>query len=320
MTRAAPAPRGTRARRPGGPADADATPALLDRRLGAWLLDHALLGVVGVVAFAAAAQGVAVATAAAIAVVAVLLVWVLLAVDLGRTGATPGRRVVGVRVLDADTGRPLGVPRGLLRSTLLLPAVVPTAGAGATLLAWSAAGDTRRRAWHDRLVGSLAVDVRAARPAAAAQPTVITAPVPAPPEPPVDEPSVDEPPTVDLGRLGLAARVERHTRPWRLLVDTGEDIVLGSRTLLGRAPAPRADEPGGRLVALPSDDLSLATTHAVLEVAHDGVLTVADRGSAEGTYVVRGHAARRVAAEPLALEDGDVLRCGDRAMRVRRTG
>ena len=60
-----------------------------------------------------------------------------------------------------------------------------------------------------------------------------------------------------------------------------------------------------RLVTLPSDDMSLSKTHAQFQVVPDGALVVMDRGSTNGSILVRegveqaaggrqaGHAARR---------------------------
>ncbi len=79
--------------------------------------------------------------------------------DGSRRGQTLGKMALGIAVRDGATGGQLGAGRALGRRfvyeflylLLLLPGV---------LNALSPLWDTRRQAWHDKLVGSLVVDVR----------------------------------------------------------------------------------------------------------------------------------------------------------------
>lgn len=300
--------------------------ALLDRRLQAWIIDHLLLGL-PLAVLVAAGRPAGRATLLVAAAVLLAVVWVGAVAAVARTGTTPGRRLAGLRVVDADTGRPLGFGRALYRSVLLVPAVVPTLGIGAAVLAWTAISDPRRRAWQDRRTGSIVLDLRTPVAPVGAEPEPLPEPEPVPeavpdavsepaPEPEAAPPSGAGAP-LDPAPIDLTALTPTPSTGWRLLVDTGEDVAIEARTLVGRDPEPR-DEPVARCLALGSEDLSLSQTHAALEPTAGGGLVVSDRDSTNGTFVVRGDDAQRVGREPVPLREGDVLRCGDRAMRVRR--
>jgi len=47
------------------------------------------------------------------------------AFDGSQRGATPGKRLVGTRVVDAETGEPIGLGRGLLRRVVHFLGAVP---------------------------------------------------------------------------------------------------------------------------------------------------------------------------------------------------
>ena len=89
--------------------------------------------------------------------------------------------------------------------------------------------------------------------------------------------------------------------------------------IVGRRPEARAGEPVRQVVPLKSSDKSLSKTHAQFQVAPDGALVVMDRGSTNGSYVVRkGLSKTLTPGRPSTLLDGDVVRFGDRTMRVAR--
>ncbi len=68
---------------------------------------------------------------------------------------------------------------------------------------------------------------------------------------------------------------------------------------------------------LPSEDMSVSKTHAQFQVAADGVLVVMDRGSTNGSMLVRSGVARELPpGRPTTLLTGDVVRFGDRSMTV----
>ncbi len=66
--------------------------------------------------------------------------------------------------------------------------------------------------------------------------------------------------------------------------------------------------------------MSLSKTHAQFQVAPDGALVVMDRGSTNGSVVVRGRASPATCrpGKPTTLLGGDLVRFGDRTMTVTR--
>ncbi|MFL6130143.1 MAG: RDD family protein [Mycobacteriales bacterium] len=109
------------------------------------------------------------------------------------------------------------------------------------------------------------------------------------------------------------------TARWQVTFDTGEQFEVRGLTLVGRRPESRPGEPVKRLVTLPSDDMSLSKTHAQFQVVPDGALVVMDRGSTNGSLLVRAGVTKRlVGGKPATMRDGDRVRFGDREMRVAR--
>jgi pSer/pThr/pTyr-binding forkhead associated (FHA) protein len=106
---------------------------------------------------------------------------------------------------------------------------------------------------------------------------------------------------------------------WRVSFDSGESFVVEGLALVGRRPEASAGETARHLVALPSADQSLSKTHAQLQVLPDGMLVVTDRGSTNGTFLLRQGAARELPpGRATTLLDGDHVRFGDREMTVVR--
>jgi uncharacterized RDD family membrane protein YckC len=335
-----------------------------DRRFYAFVLDRLLAwGLYAVAAWAAYTYLIEPGRLwAGVAVIAgtVLLVWLLTGLGVGLWGITPGKALVGLRVLSAEDARPIGVKLALLRSFMLGVATLPTIGFGAAALAWTAMMDPSgwRRGWHDLRCRSVVVDVRPIPEVAEAE---VEAPrqvvnltamrlVPASPTPPrriptrgprpaapPDPPTPPTPPTVTPRQgLGWPLVGEAPERPgqaappppppprpglarWQVAFDTGEQFEVNGLTLVGRRPEPRPGEPVKRMVTLPSDDMSLSKTHAQFQVVPDGALVVMDRGSTNGSILVREGVSKRLAGgKPATLRDGDRVRFGDREMTVVR--
>ena len=129
-------------------------------------------------------------------------------------------------------------------------------------------------------------------------------------EPPARGPKPTEPP---------APAAPSTPARWQVVFDTGEQFEVRGLTLVGRRPEPRPGEPVKRLVTLPSDDMSLSKTHAQFQVVPDGALVVMDRGSTNGSILVRAGVTKRlVGGKPATLRDGDRVRFGDREMSIAR--
>ncbi len=311
-------------------------PAGPDRRFSAFALDRALAWTVDGLVFAALwwwLGGDHPAVAVLVAVVVAALLWLALGVVAGLTGGSPGRALLGLRLVRADDGGPLGVGPALVRALVLTLATLPTFGIGAAVLAWTATvdGTRQRRGWHDLVTGSLVVDARPApvpvAPAEAPPPQIVNLttlrlmPVAA---------AVEEPTLPVLARPPAGVRAERPpisaaaARPtsllprWRLVFDTGEALLVEGLGLLGRNPEPRAGEEVRHLVPLRSQDLSLSKTHAQFHVV-EGTLVVMDRGSTNGSVLIRQGVSRELSGgRPATLLEGDRVRFGDREMTVLR--
>ena len=360
-----------------------------DRRFYAFVLDRLFAwGVIGGEAYAAYTlliePGRLWAGVAAIAGT-VLMVGLIYSMLAGIFGLTPGKALVGIRVLSFEDARPIGLLRASLRTLLLGVATLPTLGFGAAALAWTAMVDPSgwRRGWHDLRTGTVVVDVRpvpaveepeeevprqvvnltAMRlvPASPTPPRRVPTRGKRPPTPPPEAAATPAPPTV-TPRQGLGwplvgeapadasaspseassetpVRGPRPTAPpaspegertqprppdtaaapvrWQVGFDTGEQFEVRGLTLVGRRPEPRPGEPVKRLVTLPSDDMSLSKTHAQFQVVPDGALVVMDRGSTNGSILIRAGVTKRlVGGKPATLRDGDKVRFGDREMTI----
>lgn len=112
------------------------------------------------------------------------------------------------------------------------------------------------------------------------------------------------------------------TRPaarWRVHFDNGESFVIAGLALVGRRPEARHGEPVAHLIPLTSADMSVSKTHAQFGPASDGTIVVMDRGSTNGTLLVRQGVSRQLApGKPAALLDGDKVVYGDREMIITR--
>ena len=121
---------------------------------------------------------------------------------------------------------------------------------------------------------------------------------PAPATPP-RRPGAARPAAAGAGRPDGRPRRRRAGRVvvgWRVTFDTGETFLVEGLALVGRRPEGRPGEPVRHLVPLPSEDMSVSKTHAQFQVAADGVLVVMDRGSTNGSMLVRSGVARELPA------------------------
>ncbi|MCL2541755.1 MAG: RDD family protein [Nocardioidaceae bacterium] len=161
-------------------------------------------------------------------------------------------------------------------------------------------------------------------PIPASAPAVPVAPVPPAPQPPAPAPPappapVPTPPTPPAPSAPPARHAAPPAQTWRVTFDTGETFPVEGLAIVGRRPEPRPGEPVRHVVALRSSDMSLSKTHAQFQVAPDGALVVMDRGSTNGSFVVRrGHSRPLNPGRPSTLIDGDLVRFGDRTMQVTR--
>ena len=102
--------------------------------------------------------------------------------QLGATGQTPGKRIAGVRVVDADTGAPIGTRRAFGRYLAL---AVSNLFCGLGLL--SATWDARSQGWHDKMARTVVIDAKTPPPTYA--PPLFTAHNPTQQPPSTDSPT-----------------------------------------------------------------------------------------------------------------------------------
>lgn len=350
-------------------------PASLDRRFYAFAIDRAIAwgldAAAVVVAWRVWFDRGEVWPGLALVVATILLVGLAFAVLAGTLGTSPGKAVLGLRLVDHDAGTPIGVGRALVRTLVLGAGGLPTFGLGVATLAQTALMDPerQRRGWHDRVSRGIVVDLRpppeleelvverphqivnltamrlapvdpapapvpVRRPEARPAPVVAPAPADVPPPPaaslPVPPPPSPVPAQVPRPAVQTADRTvvrtgedaAAHTLArWTVTFDTGESMVVEGLALVGRRPEGRPGEPVRHLVPLPSKDMSLSKTHAQFQVAPDGTLVVMDRGSTNGSTLVRSGVARELPpGKPTSLLSGDEVRFGDRSMKVAREG
>jgi uncharacterized RDD family membrane protein YckC len=86
----------------------------------------------------------------AAAVVGIFAIYVR---SMGRTGATWGRTIVGIRVVDIDTQEPIGIPRAIGRTLFENIISANILYLGHLWMLW----DKNRQTWHDKVTNSTVV-------------------------------------------------------------------------------------------------------------------------------------------------------------------
>lgn len=89
----------------------------------------------------------------------VIAAFVYYIITLGKTGQTPGKKIMGVKVVDNDSGQPIGAGRAFLRYLVqYLSNIVCYAGLWSAWLDGPPEG--RYRGWHDKAVNSVVISVK----------------------------------------------------------------------------------------------------------------------------------------------------------------
>lgn len=141
--------------------------ATVGSRVGAYILDGVLFSLVYFIGFALSLLGFFMSLSGsesmglvvfAFFYIAPLFGYLVFTIYLGgKKGYTPGKKMLGLRVVDASTGQPLGVGRFLLRNIVLGLISTFTLGIGLIVLLIVMSGDTRRQGWHDRVVNAVVI-------------------------------------------------------------------------------------------------------------------------------------------------------------------
>lgn len=119
-------------------------------RFVAALIDSVIVAVVGFVLGAIVGRGSA---AANLLGLVIGIVWVTYW-DGGASGQTPGKRVMNLRVVDANTGGEIGYARGFIRYIGLIVSTIPCL-LGHLWMLW----DKDKQTWTDKLSTSAVVKV-----------------------------------------------------------------------------------------------------------------------------------------------------------------
>jgi uncharacterized RDD family membrane protein YckC len=109
------------------------------RRFGAWFIDSLILGVVNGILTVAIDRNVA----SLISLVIGIAYFGFL--EGGRTGQTIGKKALGIRVIDANNGGPIGFGRAIIRYFGRIISAIPLL-LGYFWMLW----DSERQAWHDK--------------------------------------------------------------------------------------------------------------------------------------------------------------------------
>jgi uncharacterized RDD family membrane protein YckC len=132
------------------------------RRFWAWVIDAAVLGVLATpIDPILYSRHPTVGFAAALLAPALVIAFVYLVLfDGGARGATPGKRILHLRVTDELTGGPIGYRRAALRRVVYL------IGGLAIYLGWLwILIDNRSQAWHDKAAHTIVVRTEQTREA-----------------------------------------------------------------------------------------------------------------------------------------------------------
>jgi uncharacterized RDD family membrane protein YckC len=116
------------------------------RRAGALLLDEIIIGVVGSLLVALSGDN------GAIGLFNLVLGIAYFSIFEGTRGQTIGGMAASVRVVDADTGAIIGIPRAIVRNIArILSGLV--FGLGYLWMLW----DPRKQTWHDKIASTVVV-------------------------------------------------------------------------------------------------------------------------------------------------------------------
>jgi uncharacterized RDD family membrane protein YckC len=119
------------------------------RRLGAALIDGLITAiVVGILSAALRGAGYALGI--------VLSIAYFVYFEGGASGQTLGKRALGIRVIDAETGGPIGYGRAFIRWVGRILSTIPIY-LGYLWMLW----DREKQTWHDKLAGDVVVPTSA---------------------------------------------------------------------------------------------------------------------------------------------------------------
>lgn len=104
---------------------------------------------------------------------------------------------------------------------------------------------------------------------------------------------------------------------WALSLPDATTVPLSGTCVVGRRPVPPPESPDAEPIALADPLKTLSKTHALIEVANDG-LWITDLGSTNGTEITTGDGTARPARahERISVLEGDTIAFGDLVVRA----
>lgn len=308
-------------------------PAPMGRRSIARMADLCLVVVPALLIGLAAPSVGGVVLGLGVAVTVVLVQLVLQA----RQGWTLGQWAVGLRLVDHETGEPVGLDRALLRALVVAVGSLAFVVGGLVVLA-SPLFDTsgRRRGWHDQAVGADVVYLPDGRPADRPRPTLSSAgstpggkAAPAAPVVGVQPGGGEDAPVLAFGLMPELERTHRTAarddvawddeetyRPMtaELELSDGSAHEVQGVVLVGRNPI---TEPGQTGLRLTDRERLVSRTHLRLTVGPIAVW-VEDLGTVNGTVVHLPDGTEETCdpGRPVQLPVGSVVAVGDAWVRL----
>ncbi|MGY4642924.1 RDD family protein [Cellulomonas sp. URHB0016] len=281
--------------------------------LGGWLVLRASLGWTadlraaageGSGAVAAAPSGPAVVAGTVLVSTVLVVQWL----TLGRSGWTVGRLFTGLRTLDVETRRPIGLARALVRGLVLVAGALACVLGLPLVLASPLLDRTgRRRGWLDLAAQDEVLDVRGGRVAERAAALAVPASTPWPP----DGNEHVEPKAVTAQVPAWAGRSSGGTEQLDAWLDEGAQPALVLAPLAPRRRGPDLDTRAVPLVRPASDPATVepAAEPLVGRPGLDPQVEATRRVAPRGDLVAEDHGggALRPASAEIELSDGRLL-------------
>lgn len=318
-----------------------ASPAPLGARVLAYTIDVVVVVAAGVIA------GLLVRSVL-IGVIMALQVAGILTIAEGRSGITPGNRIVNLRTTRDDVPYSLGAGRAWIRAVIQGVAFL-LAAIGGWLQTLTSLGDPHRmgRTWADRAARALVVRVPEPEELEALSGWIVenrdrVATTEVPEAPAVAAPAATAAPstasqpgpgtgayaqafsgTLSAPLVPTPAPVQVEPAGPRILLrfDTGQvgTFAVPGAVNLGRRPDPQSAD--DHLLAVTDPDRSVSKNHLRLEVRSDSVW-LTDLNSTNGSEIFddTGESSRLVAGERVRLDEGAWVRIGNRSFTISPVG
>jgi uncharacterized RDD family membrane protein YckC len=128
-------------------------PLNMGNRVLAFVIDWAIFVVLDIISFASGSQGFRTVVGLIWLAVAIYFVYLI-----GSVGQTPGKKIMGVKIVDANTGQTIGFWRALGR--LIVQGLCNILCFAGLWSAWLDSGSGRYQGWHDKALTTQVISVK----------------------------------------------------------------------------------------------------------------------------------------------------------------